>query len=487
MLNINKADLKQGGQFFVFEKFDFANEAQIYVSSTANFVYGLPIMIKIIEKNEPVIVKESNNVIYNTAFNGMTLCASNVSTSEKKLLKSLVERMNGRFEKDFIEETTHLVTNTTKSKKYEGAVLQGIKVFHVDWIKRVYRDSTVNNCFLKADSAKFQSFLLPPFCDLKITTTEVPIAEKNQIKESVEGHGGKFEEVFSREIDILIVGKNVTYNVKYQMAQELKIPCLKTQWIFDSISSNYALSYNKYFVRPKRRQSDPKYEDYSQMIPSDVEDRMSQDMQAKAKITAQSSSQMLAENETEMKEPFDISSHFDTDLSQATIRNAGTLFDGVIFFIYDFSFIDYKQLKKRLTTCGAFCTNLDQHVTHIVCNAVEKNGLKHKELFSRIENIGLHSTPVVKLDWIVDCIREKKMIALRKEYIYEKPQTPSSLPNRRLNQENDGNKALQKNKMRAEMAKPLAASKFPNQTPPIPMPKRKLPAKDEVTPKKSKL
>lgn len=485
MLNINKADLKQGQQqYFVFEKFNSENPAQKYVQSSSAIVYGLPILIKLVEQNEVVEIKDTSNAVFNTSFNGMVVCASNIATSEKKVLKDLVELMNGSFEHDLTEDTTHLITNCTKSLKYETAVVRGIQIYHADWIKRVYRETTKEeNCwFLQADSEKFQSFILPPFCGLKITTTDVPILERNEIKDNVEGHGGSFEEKFSSNIDILIIGNNVTYNAKYQSAQELKIPCLNTQWISDSIQANYALSFKSYFIKPKRRKQEPNQEETSLlMAESEMEDKMSQDLQAKAKIT-QSISQIMIETKVK-KEPLDISSYLKKDLSQEMIKKSGSLFDGLTFFIHCFIFEDYNKLKKLLTACGAWCTELDENVTHVIFNAVDEESHKLKELYLQMKNNGLHSS-VIKLGWVIDSIREQKLMPMRKEYIFEDSQRSSSSFSTLLNQENDKNPAFQMERKRLKIIKPLETSKFPNQKPATPVQKRKLQSQNPVSPKR---
>lgn len=477
MININKADLKQNGHYFVFSKFDPNNPAQKYVTSTAAVVYGLPIMIKLVEHNDPVVVKASSHAIINLSFSGMFICASNISSSEKNELKGLVELMNGSFEKNLIEDTTHLVTDITKSLKYETAVKQGIQVYHIDWIKRVYYETTKkeesNNWFLRADSAKFHGFILPPFYDLKITTTDVPSAERSKIKENVEEHGGKFEENFSSEIDILIVGKVISYNEKYQMALKYKIACLSTQWISDSIQSNYARLYDNYFIRPTKRRLETQQEEDYQMIDKEIEEDMSQELKAKAKISS-STSQMMVIDEDE-SEPFDISMCLEKDFSYETIKKACSLFDGFNFFIYDFSFADHKTLKKRLTSCGAWCTELDENVTHVICNELSEESIKLKDLIVQMKENGL-LLPVIKLAWVADSVRSQKLLPLRKEYIYEK----SSKPPARTNQENST--AIQKgNNKRLKFLKPLETSKLPNQKPFADLESRKLQTQDPAT------
>lgn len=237
--NISKAELKAGKHFFVFDKFDKNNAVQTYVRSAIS--YGLPLISTIVDKRESVIVCKTSSV-FGTAFKGLVVCASNLTSAQKKEVEALVEAMNGTYQTTLSKKTTHLITNTTLTKKYEEAVRKNISIYHSDWLNKVFQDmSNAQYGNFKADDEKYSSYVLPTFFELKITTTGVGKADRESIKNEVEGHGGSFEEIFSIKITILIVG-NEAFNEKYDLAEAAHIPCLKPEWIKDSIEGIYSHS-----------------------------------------------------------------------------------------------------------------------------------------------------------------------------------------------------------------------------------------------------
>lgn len=231
--NISKAELKAGKHSFVFDKFDKNNATQTYVCSAT--CYGLPLISTIVDRQNPVMIRKTSTV-FGTAFKDMVVCASNISSSLKKEFSALVEAMNGTYQADLTANTTHLITNTTLTKKYEEAVRRKISIYHIDWLNKVHQDiSNAQYGNFKADDDKYVSYILPTFFELTITTTGIVKDERESIRNAVEEHGGTFSETFlASKISVLIVG-NEAFNEKYVHAQTAKIPCLKPEWIRDSV------------------------------------------------------------------------------------------------------------------------------------------------------------------------------------------------------------------------------------------------------------
>ena len=50
-------------------------------------------------------------------------------------------------------------------------------------------------------------------------------------------------------IDIVIANENSAYTDKIKHAVESNIPCLKVQWIFDSIEEGHCLPYANYLMK----------------------------------------------------------------------------------------------------------------------------------------------------------------------------------------------------------------------------------------------
>ena len=71
--------------------------------------------------------------------------------------------------------------------------------------------------------------------------------DKELIKKSIESHGGTYTGVLDMEnTEILIISK--PEGDKYKYARKWRIPCLTTDFVFDSIEKGYCLPADDYRV-----------------------------------------------------------------------------------------------------------------------------------------------------------------------------------------------------------------------------------------------
>lgn len=403
--NIGKAELKSGKQIFVFDNFEKGNSTQKYVSSAK--IFGLSLMSKLTMGK--IVIFDDSNCVFGTQFKGMVLCASNITPSQKKEIEEMIVALNGKFTYDLTDDTTHLITNTTKTMKYVEATKKSIPVYHVDWIKKVFADAS-NASDVAADNESYSRYILPPLFDLKITTTGVPVTEREALKIEIEGHGGSFEESFRKDaVDILIVGNN-TFNEKYKIAKSLKVPCLSDEWIHDSIKAQHALSYEKYSVSQAKKKEEPKtVEKLKEETAKAPDDDDNNSLSTQKTQHTNPNDEKIAVNGI----PLDLSE----DLLACTERSKkiAQIFDGMRFNIFDFSFAHSMKLKKILMECGGWCTDVNEEVTHIICCSEDDPTSQFDNLTKVIQENNWHPT-LVKFKWITECIDKGKLLPM-KEFI----------------------------------------------------------------------
>lgn len=116
----------------------------------------------------------------------------------------------------------------------------------------------------------------------------------------------------------------------------------------------------------------------------------------------------------EVEKPKDLSARwmniFETSLAPAKVKKAGTmLFDGVCFNLFDFSFLDAIKLKRILTKCGGWCTDLDENVTHIICY----DEADYDDITKQVTENHWEPT-LVKIEWVIECIDKDRLLPLTK-------------------------------------------------------------------------
>lgn len=487
ILEITKVQLKKGKHIFVFEKFDVKSKVQAYVRSAT--IYGLYLIAAAINSNDPVMIFESN-LVFSIAFKNLVVCASNINNSAKENIGAMVRAMNGVYDSDLrVEQTTHLITNSTLTEKYIVAAKFNIPIYHLDWISKVLHATTSSAklATLKAESQKYEHYILPPLFDLKIHTTGIPAEDRAKIRTEIEENGGIFEETFRKGINILIVG-GTEKNDKTRAAKSLKIPCLIPSWIYDSIKAKHSLPYDDYIaLRSSHSKSkSPKEQDVTMKLEEEEKEqenknserasteRIIKDDDDDMTICTQKTHESILDRELKANEKPKLVETLDENLTLTKAKKAGAIFDGICFNIFDFSFNDSKKLKKILMACGGWCRELDETVTHIVC--FDPNSAQClNDITKKVKENNWHPT-IVKIEWIIECIDQRQLLPITKDYVvsdFSVKATPS-------NQENAGK--IVPSKFISKNSKPLENSNGNKQTPNSAQ-KRKL---SQVPPKKVK-
>lgn len=144
-----------------------------------------------------------------------------------------------------------------------------MKIMNEDWVTKVWDLSkSDDNSYLTDDF--FQTYKMPIFHNLVITSTGISEANKNEITSLINNNGGtytgsfkvKFLFIFleliesltvdcslqSRVTDILITQPDQKDSQKFKAAVKCRKECLLVDWIKDSVSKGYRLPYASYRI-----------------------------------------------------------------------------------------------------------------------------------------------------------------------------------------------------------------------------------------------
>ena len=114
-----------------------------------------------------------------------------------------------------------------------------------EWVAQVWEKGMHQN--IHATDPTFTRYKCPALMGLTLTVSQMGRKEKELLKKSIENHGGTYTgQLDMEQTQILIITK--PEGDKYKYAKKWKIPCISSDWVFDSIDKGYCLHTEGYRV-----------------------------------------------------------------------------------------------------------------------------------------------------------------------------------------------------------------------------------------------
>ena len=136
-----------------------------------------------------------------------------------------------------------------RSPKYDVAVSKEIPIMTNEWVTQVWERGKHDN--IHATNPTFTRYKCPALMGLTLTVSQMGKKDKEILKKSIESHGGTYTGQLDMEhTEILIISK--PEGDKYKYAKKWKIPCISSDWVFDSIEKGYCLKTEGYRVDSAR-------------------------------------------------------------------------------------------------------------------------------------------------------------------------------------------------------------------------------------------
>ena len=114
-----------------------------------------------------------------------------------------------------------------------------------EWVQQVWERGEHENIY--ATDPIFTRYKCPALMGLMLTVSQMGKKDKELLKKAIESHGGHYSGQLDMEsTQILIISK--PEGDKYKYARKWKIPCISSDWVFDSIEKGYCLHTQGYRV-----------------------------------------------------------------------------------------------------------------------------------------------------------------------------------------------------------------------------------------------
>ncbi|XP_041974084.1 DNA topoisomerase 2-binding protein 1 [Aricia agestis] len=363
--------------------------------------------------------------VFTIAMKGLVVTASGLTKQQKENVKRKVHWMGGLYNTVLTEETTHLVSDTVLSDKYNKAIERGIPVMKESWVEAVWETSLRLN--VNGSSSDFDKHKLPPFANLQVTTSGITKKEKQNIMKLVNENGGVFCGAFQSETtDVVVLTKEGVGSEKYKAALEYGKMCVLPAWVTESAARGVCLPLARYrvagastssplaehrlpdmslnFSRITNARQPSNYVDESRTVDlstiSGGRMKLSQD----TKRTSDSSM------DKEIVEEFE-------KLDMSDIKKAGPIFDGFCIWLTGVEGAWRERAASAVSRCGGVRYDAAHaRVTHVVAG-------------SRVAAVSARAAaphaPVLSAAWLVRSVRAGRVLD-ETEYLMEEaaPITP---------------------------------------------------------------
>jgi topoisomerase (DNA) II binding protein 1 len=220
----------------------FSGSAFEHLTSDSKFrctVVGPRCLLACLRTNTPV--PEMPFPLYTAAMRGLNVSFTGLDPAEKKDLKLLVERMSGLYSKNFHDGVTHLVAGNVTSEKYSVAVSKEIPVMTAGWLREVWRSSGATTA-VTATEPRFSSFRCPALLGVTVSVSKMGKEDKDILRKAVSNHGGQYSPSLEKDQTTVLVTPSASGD-KYIAAKKWNIPCVTSNWVFESIEAGHMLPF----------------------------------------------------------------------------------------------------------------------------------------------------------------------------------------------------------------------------------------------------
>ncbi|XP_025993748.1 DNA topoisomerase 2-binding protein 1 isoform X2 [Solenopsis invicta] len=361
-------------------------------------------------------IPEGKSPIYTTAMRKMCICASGFNQETKDWIQQRVEYMGGFFTKKFRGCVTHLVADSVMSAKYEGAVEIKIPVMTKEWIEAVWKANLKE--VIRADDETFDKYKCPVFMNLIVTSTNLHKSQKEEVKRVIHSHGGTFMgPLDGTKVRVVLASENGPLSDKLKYAMENNIPCLKLDWMYESIKVGYALPFRNFIIKSVKACSTPEKPNTRELLNCSEISSIAHDKHQNNYIN-----ETLSSTISNFSRVHTVTSKF-SDVTKLNVldrltfgeaKSAGPFLDGCNIYLVGFVTSVRDKLNRILNVGGA--TRLDDvsdAVTHVIVGDENKASTELKMIKSR----GL-CPYILNIDWLEESIKLKRP-ASEENFLFE--------------------------------------------------------------------
>lgn len=208
--------------------------------------------------NEDRALPVAKRPIFNFSMNGVNTCFTGIRDRALAIeLMFLIRSMGGSVREEPNASTTHLISRTTKGKKYEYARTFLVPVMSVDWVWKCWEKRFFSD--VHATDDEMMAYRLKPFVEVRAAFVGFPSAELDDMVAALAMNGGQLVEASSPMCTHIVADDIAPVTIPANAWPEATL--VRAEWFWTSIQqvvlapeAEYPVS-NGCFRRPPQRGS----------------------------------------------------------------------------------------------------------------------------------------------------------------------------------------------------------------------------------------
>ncbi|KAG4304595.1 hypothetical protein PORY_001988 [Pneumocystis oryctolagi] len=168
---------------------------------------------------------------------GIVVCCTSIPSEIKTDLALKASKLGAIYTQDLTSQVTHLIAGKLSTTKYKYVTMYRVdmKIMHIDWIFDIYKQ------WLDGDDIDFseRKHTLPPFYNLLICVTNIPVEQRVEIEEKIVCFGGKYTPDLTKDTTHLIAAH--ASGRKYEFGVKWGIKIISPEWFWQSIKRGACL------------------------------------------------------------------------------------------------------------------------------------------------------------------------------------------------------------------------------------------------------
>lgn len=208
-------------------------------------IYGPPIVKECVKSQTPL--PDKDRPIYNTCMKGMVVCLAGFKNKQEIIqMMDVVRFMGGSVYQHMEKQITHLVSKSSRSRKYSLAIIEDIPILSEQWVLDSWERRNDPN--FDPNASDFLAMnILKPFTDVRISFYGFTPEERRHMEEVLEKHGGEPVDIDSTRLTHVVVDELNLPQVPDTIPQKSYV--VKSEWFWMTVQQEKLVVEDDYLIK----------------------------------------------------------------------------------------------------------------------------------------------------------------------------------------------------------------------------------------------
>jgi hypothetical protein len=205
-------------------------------------ILGVPVILYCAEQR--MLLPKTTYPLFSLVMMDVNVCCTGIQ--DRMELYTKVVMMGGQYSRNFTNEVTHLIAESSGSEKYKVALQLGTMVVHPKWVEDCWSRGFYE-VFSGTDLA--EQYRLASLIGCTICVTGIDEASRVKIENLTKEHGGIYSKDLVKQCTHLLA--ETPQGRKYEYAVKWNIKVVRSRWFFDCLRYRGVIDESRYTLSDK--------------------------------------------------------------------------------------------------------------------------------------------------------------------------------------------------------------------------------------------